>query len=114
MKVQTFPEKRQDAEYDLRLPEERKDVIEWGIKLAMQLDGIDVINSLHGMGFLKHPEKIVKAGPQALLKGNSINKRSLKVIASLLQDFDYIEDANDWLGEKPERPVRCPNCGHKL
>jgi hypothetical protein len=66
---------------------------EFGEKLSMRLERISAIKSLHSSGLLTRPTKIVAAGPAELLKMRNIGKKSLQVIASLLQERGYIENA---------------------
>lgn len=57
----------------------------------------------------------MKLGVQKLLILRNINKRNLEIIALLLQEFNYIKDAKEWLSEdNSPKTTHCPHCGLKL
>jgi hypothetical protein len=58
----------------------------------VRLERKGAVKSLHELDLLNSPEKIVAAGPVELLKKN-IGRRGLLIIASLLQECGYIENA---------------------
>lgn len=80
---------------------------EWGQELAIRLKKIDAIIKLHDMRLLKSPGKIAMIGAEELSNVCNIDEESLKDIACTLQEFDYIKDANEWLGDKDEN-CKCP------
>ncbi|MCK5505778.1 MAG: hypothetical protein KAJ10_11475 [Thermodesulfovibrionia bacterium] len=55
----------------------------------MRLERISAVKSLSEAGLLNSPEKIVATGPIELLKMKNIGRKSLLVIASLLQERGY-------------------------
>lgn len=76
---------------------------EWEKNLAVRLGRIDVINRLRNLGLLKNPRNIARISPQKLLEIKNINRKSLLIIASVLQDFGYIEDATLWIGNRSRK-----------
>jgi DNA-directed RNA polymerase alpha subunit len=68
----------------------------------MRLEKVSTIKSLHESGLLDSPEKIVAAGSIELLKVKNIGRKSLEIIASLLQERGYIENARKWFGYESE------------
>lgn len=90
---------------------EAGNVDEWGKTLALRLDSIDIIISLHDRGLLRNPGKIARSGVHKLVGMNGANRQSLKIVASVLQEFGYIRDAGEWLGNASKKH-KCPHCGH--
>ncbi len=77
--------------------------------------GRHFIACLRENGLLNTPEKIVNLGAISLLKQRNITKKNLIVLALLLQEFNYIKDAKEWLyKDSSQKTTHCPNCGFKL
>ncbi len=83
---------------------------EWEKKLVLRSGNIEIENHLQKEDLLKHPEEIVNTGPKKLMNLRIMNTERLSIIAVVLEECGYIENASKWLGIEidNEKLNRCP------